>query len=304
MCELLSYRGDDCHIIYKNIVADNGSKQTPCQLIRQHIENLWAQFKPYADTHFVEEFRHNPDQRYWEMHLGCHLLNNGLRLNTSQKGPDFNFELSGNRIWVEAITPTAGHSDNPNHIPELILLSEGGGAQETPRDKIILRFRAALDEKEKKFKAYVQDGTVGKDDIKVIALSSGAIRGWSKSGTLPYILSAVFPIGHAYVTLDKKTGEIVGQGYNFQPAVSKANGAEVETLFFTDPAHSDISAVVYSDADLGNPRPPLGNDLLVIHNPLAANPLPHGLLPCALEYWAEEKEGIWELQSQQSAKTG
>jgi len=299
MCELFNYRGDDCHIIYKN-VRDIGGDEIGLhhQSIHQNIAELWKKFKPHADTRFVEEFRRNPDQRYWEMYLGCCLLDKGFSLNTGPKGPDFRLEVGGKKIWIEAVTPTVGQENSPDRIPELILLSEGGGAQRNPRDKIILRFRAGLAEKENKFRGYVKDDTVGKGDIKVIALSSAAIRGWSKSDTNPYILGAVFPIGHAYLTLDKETRKVVGQGYEFQPAVSKAKGRPVETLFFIDPAHSDISAVIYSDADIGNPRPQLGDDLLVIHNPLAANPLLRGLLPCAREYWAVDEGNSWAVRYQ------
>lgn len=300
MCELLAYAGDDCHVIYKNTrkAADDEAGHR-CHMIRQHVEKLWHKFKPYADSHFIDEFRRNPDQRYWEMYLGCCLLDKGFNLTPQKKGPDFNFDVDGKRVWIEAVTATVGQEGSPDRVPDLVLVSEGGGAQEVPRNKIILRYRAALDEKEKKFKSYMKDGMVGKDDIKVIAISSAPIRGWSKGGTHPYILSAVFPIGQPYLSLQPKTGKVVGQGHHFQPAVTKTNGAQVETLFFSDPAHSDISAVIYSNADIGNPASTPGNDFLIIHNPLATTPLPLGLLPYGWEYWAEDEGDRWALKNRE-----
>jgi len=302
MNDLWSYKGSDC----QNVREDGDDEAGHCcQSIRRHTNQLWGKFEPYADKHFLEEFRRNPDQRFWEMYLGCCLLDKDIKLKErqKQKGPDFCFEANSKMAWIEAITPTAGQEGSPDYIPELICSSEVTVAQEVPRDKIILRFRAALDEKEKKFRAYEKDGTIRKDDIKIIALSSGAIRGHSMSGTQPFILSAVFPIGHPYVALDGKTGKVVERGHGFQSAVTKANGAAVETLFFTGPSHSDISAVIYSDADIGNPRSQLGDDLLVIHNPLAANPLPRGLLPCASEYWAEDGGDSWAIRHQDAASS-
>lgn len=304
MCELLDYQGDDCHIIYKNIRIVDGNEPEHCEKIRTHIAKLWAQFKPYADPHFIQEFRRNPDQRYWEMYLGCCLLNKGVRLiATNGIGPDFCINTGKNKIWIEAITPTAGSDDNPDRVPEMITLSEGGGAQEVPRDKIILRFRSALAEKENKFRSYMTNQIVQTGDIKIIALSSAAVRGWSKGATIPYILSAVFPVGHAYISINPKTGSVVDRGYQFQSAIAKTNGKTVETQFFTDLMHSDVSAVIYSDGDLGNPPSQLGNDLFIIHNPLATNPLPHGQLPYAREYWAEDDGEMWKIHSRRLEET-
>lgn len=295
MCELWTYNGDDCHIGYKNIrdVRDDENGYY-CQKLRQHVAELWEQFKPYADPHFVEEFRRSPDQRYAEMRLGCYLLNEGFSLQTQKKGPDFLFKVDGRKIWIEVVTPTVGQEGSPDRIPDIVA---NGKAHRVPRDKIILRFRAGLDEKERKFRSYIQGGIVGQGDIQIIALSAGAISPMrTLSGVHPYILSAVFPLGHPYITLERETGEVIGQGNHYQPALTKANGAQVETLFFADPAHSNISAVIYSQADIGNPRLKLGDDLFVIHNPLAVNPLPRGLLPCGREYWAEDKGDSWDLR--------
>lgn len=283
---------------YKNIreISDDESGHH-CQRIRQHVAELWEVFKPHADPHFVEEFRRNPDQRYWEMRLGCSLLRKSFKLQPRKKGPDFFFEDNDKKIWIEAITPTAGQQGSPDRIPDVVA---DGKAHAVPRDKIILRFRAGLDEKEKRFRAYTESGTVGKGDIKIIALSAGALSyGRSLSGVHPYILSAVYPIGHPYVTFERGTGKVVGEGNHFQPALAKANGAEVETLFFADPAHSDISAVIYSDANIGNPHVRPGEEFLVIHNPLAVNPLPHGLLPYGREYWAEDEGENWALKNRE-----
>lgn len=294
MCELLGYRGDDCHVIYRNICKVDGDEQGHCQKIRESIAALWKAFQPYADPDFVEKFRRCPDQHYWEMYLGWCLLDKSLKLSpTNGKGPDFCIHADGKKIWIEAVAPTAGQEGKTDSIPERIRSPDRCDTQDLPREKIILRFRTGLDDKENKFTAYVQNGQVGENDIKVIALSSGAIRGWPMGGPLPYILNTVFPIG----TPTSGSGHNIGREYSFQQAVTKSNGSPVETLFFTDSTHSDISAVIYSDAHIENPSLPVGNDLLLIHNPFAATPLPEGILPCVREYWAEDEGERWAIRN-------
>lgn len=292
MCELFTYQGDNCHIVYKNLFRDTDDETgSYIKYLRQHISNLWERFKNYADPHFKEEFCRNPDQRYWEMYLGCCLLDRGFDIKTNKAGPDFCLNIGGKKVWIEAITASPGQENSPDCVPEGAL----GIAQAVPRDKIILRYRASLAEKEKKYASYLKKGVVEEDDIKIIAVSGGSLRRWPTSDTHPFILSAVFPMGHHFLSIERQTGEVVDQGRHFQPCVKKNNGAEVETLFFLDPAHSDISAVIYSSSDMGNPPKQHGSDLLIIHNPLARNPIPRSSLKLPTDYWIEDVGEAWTL---------
>lgn len=59
------------------------------------------------------------------------------------------------------------------------------------------------------------------------------------------------------------------------------------TVFFEDETFSGISAIVYSAENiLNSPRDSedMGEDLVIVHNPLAANPLPQGFFPFGSEY--------------------
>ena len=297
MCELFSYRGVDCHPSYEGLITDTGDGEH-VKFLRHYISGLWEKFAPYADPHFVSEFRLNPNQRYWEMYLGCFLLERGFAIRSQKHGPDFFLELSGKRIWIEAVTASSGKSGSPDQVPEIVSLSQGGGAQAVPRDKIILRYRSSLAEKEKKFSEYIGAGVVGSNDIKVIAISCGELKRWPDSDTLPYILSAVYPMGHEYLSFSQETGEVVDQGRHFQPHIHKNNGAEVETLFFLDEAHNNISAVIYGGSDIGNPPHQIGDDLLIAYNPLAKSPLTRGSLKLPRDFWMEDNGEFWRLQSE------
>lgn len=299
-CDLFGYQGADSHLGYKNLFVMSGKSDEDnphITYLRQSVSCMWKKFKPLAGPNFMSDFPRQPDQRYWEMYLGSYLLDQGLEVTSKSEGPDFRITRGDKIIWVEAVTASLGQEGTPDRVPEIIPLSEGGGVQAVPRDKMIIRYRQSLDVKEKKYREYVNDGTVSTDDIKVIAVSRGELRRAGSDGDrLPYIVSAVFPAGQEFITFDRETGNVVGGGRHFQPTIAKANGKPVETLFFTDPDHADISAVIYSSSDIGNIPRQHGADLIVIHNPLANNPLPQGALNIPMEYWAEQDETSWLIK--------
>jgi hypothetical protein len=300
VCELFDCRDDDCHVIYKNLFINTDDEvERHVEYIRQSIAKMWDRFKPFADPDFKAEFCRQPDQRYWEMYLGNCLLDRGFDLvpKKTETGPDFCLKIGEKKIWVEATTVSSGQKDKPDHVPELVPLSKGGSAQAVPREKIILRYTNSLDEKERKFKGYLENKIVGQEDIKIIAISRGSLRGSSALDLNSFILSAVFSLGNDFVTYDCATGEIVRQGRHYQSAVKKANGVEIETLFFMDSAHSDISAVIHNSSDIANPPEERGVDLSIIHNPFAKNPLPRGSLKFLTEYYVEDVGNEWELKT-------
>jgi type I restriction enzyme S subunit len=54
--------------------------------------------------------------------------------------------------------------------------------------------------------------------------------------------------------------------------------------FFEDPQHAGISAVIYSkDVVLNHPEK-LGEDCILVHNPLAKNPLPEKIITFLKQY--------------------
>jgi len=63
--------------------------------------------------------------------------------------------------------------------------------------------------------------------------------------------------------------------------------------FFEDETHNGISAVIYCNAHLINsPLVPtkMGENFVVVHNPLAKNPLPTGFFPFG-EEWIKDDNG-------------
>ena len=86
---------------------------------RERCEDLWSCYEPFADPHFLDEFPRQFHQRWFEMWLTGYLLRQGLRVECPYPGPDIGVELDGRRIWIEAVSPTAGEEGKPDSVPQL-----------------------------------------------------------------------------------------------------------------------------------------------------------------------------------------
>lgn len=74
------------------------------------LQEMWARYEPYADPDFQQGFARDVDGRFWEMYLGCTLLEAGrtlLLVDRQREGgqPDLCVFEDGRRIWIEVITP-------------------------------------------------------------------------------------------------------------------------------------------------------------------------------------------------------
>jgi hypothetical protein len=294
---IFEYRGSDTSLTFNNL--RNSDREIVVE-IRKHIDALWRIYQPFADRDFVAEFPRRPEERYWEMYLGCALLDMGMSLRRSDPGPDLLIEHEFGRIWIEAIAPTAGDTNSADRVPDLIPINEGGSAQTVPVEKIILRYTAALEEKRSKFRAYREKGLVSNDDTCVIAISGAHLAPRGGYGdTIPYIVRAVLPFGNQYVSLDKKTLEIVGSGYTLQENIKKASGTAIPTTAFLNGDYDAIAAVIFGPSGIGNTPQRLGIDLITVHNTRSKHRLPLGYLNRGFEYWLVESEASSELKFRQ-----
>lgn len=144
---------------------------------REHCEDLWRDFAPDADRHFLSEFRGSVSDRetanlrtharWFEMYLTVSLMRLGLDIRCPKpSGPDILLTTRGRRVWIEAVCATSGQKGLPDSVPE----PEYGKCTDTPIEKYVLRVRNSLDEKAKKFRAYMKNGTVGQEDVLVVAI--------------------------------------------------------------------------------------------------------------------------------------
>lgn len=271
----------------------------------KHIEDMWTKFEPHADAHFIPEISSGDEgkfqQRYWEMLLGCWFLDQGLRLLPHRdKGPDLIVEYNGSRIFFEAVAP--GPGTTADRVQELVpqrLGEEPLKVNRVPDKEMLLRWTTAFHEKFKRFFEYLQGGIVQPSDACVIAINSAQINpffGFRGISTYPAALETVYPIGCQQVTFHLEQPEKTTTGLQYRPAIEKANKSQVATTPFINPEYAMISAVLATHKDdnhiLNSPKP-----YILVHNLLARNPIPHGLLPVGSEYWLEQGEAEYKIRS-------
>lgn len=255
------------------------------QLCRKYCDFLWERFRPYADKGFVQGFAVQLHQRFWEMYLAVTLLEAGHTITAPKPGPDFGIIHGGKRIWIEAVTATAGEPGRPDSIPAYELKEGGIEARRVPQAQIVLRCTTAISAKfPKQYCQHVASGIIGPDDCYVVAVNHAEAYHWADVGTPPFILRAVLGVGPLFVTMDKKTQEIVSQGAHSQGSVPKSSGKSVDTALFLSSESEPLSAVIGSVTTIGNPvhlqqaEHAMGQDFLLVRNPMARNCIPPDLL--------------------------
>jgi len=253
------------------------------QEMHERIEAMWETYEPYADPDFRHGFARDVDGRFWEMYLGCTLLEAGRALLPAAERlrdggqPDLCVVEDGRRIWIEAIAPDDGEP-GPDQIVRPVPINEGGGFVPAPVRQAQLRTTSAFWTKSRAIARYLSEGVIGADDVRIIAISASRFGPYVGEDP-PLIISSLYPIGDAYVTIDRETGEIVDQGFHAAPVIER-DGCPIPRTAFLDGRFADISGVLWSRIGLGNMSRRI-RPLTYAHNPLAYRPLP-------------ERWGVWD----------
>lgn len=251
---------------------------------KRNIENMWSLYEPYADQDFLQEVRKDFHPRFWEMYLGFSLINQGISLaqyNKRKGGPDLLILSEKLKVWLEAVAPTAGRGANA--VPE----SELGVVRDVPDEQIKLRYCSVIDKKYKKYYKYIEKKIILEDDCYVIAVNSGAIPSAGKELDIPRIVRCVLPFGNEVIKIDINSLEVLDIHHNHQGTSYNESGSPVSTDIFLNSDYDGISAILFSTVNaLNYPNYP-GNDFVLIHNPVAENPLPIGFIKLGREYWVE-----------------
>ncbi|MDP2816442.1 MAG: hypothetical protein Q8O19_07165, partial [Rectinemataceae bacterium] len=201
------------------------------------------------------------------------------------EGPDFLVMNGEQKVWIEVVCP------EPKGIPAEWLDIQFGSVESVPHREILLRWTSAIKVKAEKQigsidrtkKGYLTSGLTDLSDAYVIAVNGCRLRNGPFPGVLgisqfPYAAEAVFPIGPFGYQIDKKSLQAVGSGHQYRPFVLNKNDSPVTSESFLDSKYAPISAIWAVDLNggltLGNHEP-----MVVIHNPLAINPIPVCFLP-------------------------
>ncbi len=189
-------------------------------------------------------------------------------IKLADEGPEFFVELDGRRVWIEAIAPRGGHG------PDKVLEFPPGTAFNVPTEQVLLRYTHALAEKRTKYLRDVEKGIVRSDDSYVVAINCREIPHARYGGVIPYALQAFLPFGPLTADYDLQTGKIINRYFTKRESISKLKGTKIPTTAFLDPSYACISAIIHSAVDAANAPVVFGEDLFILHNPIASRPIP------------------------------
>lgn len=238
-----------------------------------------AALKPYLDPAWRALLRADPNAAFWELFLAASLQSVGYQLlrKPRSEGPDLCIQLQDTRhAWIEAVSAEAGDPEsNKDHVPE----PPSGIASLVPHDKIVLRIVQVLSKKDKAISRYRDAGLIGPIDPIVIAINGWHATHWRSDSNPSYVERACLGVGGLVYEVDRGRG-VVGRFLESRPSIQRESGAKRPTTFFADPdnARTHISAVMFATNQIcghtGLSDERLGSELLILHNPRAANPLP------------------------------
>lgn len=267
------------------------------QQLRAMLQEMWTRYGPYADPDFRNGFARDVDGRFWEMYLGCTLLEEGRTLlpvvERQREGgqPDLCVLDDGRRIWIEAITPNEG-APGPDQIVRPVPVNEGGGFVEAPIRQAQLRTSSAFLTKARKIGRYIEQGVIAPEDTRIIAISASRFGHYVPEQPLPLIMTTLFPIGDAFVTIDRDTGDILEEGFRAAPLIQRERNPIPRTAFL-DEHFADISGVIWSRVSLGNMSRQV-RQITYVHNPMAQIPLPTNWGVWDREFVTTRRGDEWE----------
>jgi hypothetical protein len=152
-------------------------------------------------------------------------------------------------------------------------INEDGGFEPMPTRQAQLRMTSALWNKTQTMNRYLNEGVIGPEDVRLVAIGAGRFGLYVREYPMPLILSAVFPIGDEFVTISKQTGAVIDQGFEPSFEIARSGSTAVPRTAFLDEQFAPISGIIWSRIAIGNmsrnERP-----LTLVHNPLAAIKMP------------------------------
>jgi hypothetical protein len=261
------------------------------QEARALIESLWQKTAPYLEQSIPNRLRFELHACFWEIYLAAVLLDqklpdapNEIRRHRGGKGPDI--QVGSVEAWFEATAATAG--DGPDAVPGYSFEK----CAPVPDEAFKLRLTASIREKFLKHQRYLANGLVHASEPYVIAVSGGAVPHVYSEIVPPRIVGVLFPFGPEAIRFNLRTNSFGDSYFTHQAAIQKKSGVSIPTTFFEQEESRGISAVVYSTVETFNCRDTSGESLILIHNPMAAAPLPRGYLPTGRECWREGREFV------------
>lgn len=250
---------------------------------RAFVENLWTEYRPLADRHFLSEAKKQFQQRFWEMYVAVTLKKKGLApVKISDEGPEFYFMYGNRRIWVEAVAPESGSG------PDAVMEPSYGEVYDVPEERILLRYTNVLAEKLRKYEQGVERGIIGSGDHYIIALNCRKVPHAPYGSVLPYGIMACLPFGHLTAIFDKEKKKISETRFDYRDQVLKKSGSAVSMSLFLDSNYEGVTGLLHSAVDPANRPAELGGDFWFLHNPSARVPFEESPFQFCRQYFYEK----------------
>ena len=246
--------------------------------IKKWIVELWLEYEPYADNAFLNRIKRNFHEHTWEMYLTCALLRCGIKVKKKEndEGPDCELNIKNKPVWIEAVTCSEGEK------ADKVIKGDYSGHRDGYEIPRILRITNAIDEKFRKYKKYLQKGTIKANEPYIIAVNGSGADAYREE----QILSALLAVGYLTIPFDKNKKPF----HLKREKVKKVNKSEVNTNILFDSKYEGISAVIFSgDHIINSPRTQLGSNFIIILNPLAKNPIQIDTIKLGKTRWLEDE---------------
>ena len=262
---------------------------------RFHAEGL-------ADNHFDQHLLSGSaiqaEARMGELLLAMLLWRSGFTLSSANAGPDFRGAKDGLTICFEVITP------EPMGFPEGYLDPPNAGddtARRVPHEQRVLRWTHALKTKSDKWiggegePGWLSKGVVSEREPYVIVINSVLLDRywWEVNGisTFPYPVEICYGVGPIAAAIDPRTGNILSEGNQFRPAISRPDRDAVPSSVFLSQGFDHVSAVL--GCSLKEQSIVFGKETCaeLVHNSRANVVIPPNVVPATREWFGQDEVG-------------
>lgn len=264
--------------------------------IKKHkdfFEGLYEIYQPYADNNFLKEIQIQFHQRIWEMYLGVIMLRHKKKLLKPAKKDNkvgiADIRIDANKIiHIECVATNHGIKDDK--VPKI---QYSRMPQDVPDDKILLRVASSLNDKFAQYQRRLEKGIIQDDEPYIIALSNAKLD-WVEDRSMPRVLQASLAFGNQQLKMLDGSGNRLDEPISSRqsrPAIVKENGEPVDMQFLLNPAHSGISAIIYTNDSVLRSLEQT-TELHIIHNHLARNPISLSEFDFLVQYYKDENSDI------------
>lgn len=227
---------------------------------RDVIES-WADGFIDRDNKFVKEFQTTFNSSFWELYLFAAFKELGFSINMEYDRPDFLIEGKEGFV-VEASIASHPKDGTPEWKKKISSISSDASERESQLkqelDKSTLRLANTFISKSRKYSKSYKDLDHIKSKPYVIAMTpfDAPFTNQQRTQAIHRVLYGF----DKYIAVDWNDEERDILGAVYMESIDKGNGSTVPLGYFTNPEHSHVSAVIFSNtATIGKVRA-LSND--------------------------------------------